>query len=220
MGSTPRACQFSSAQAASGAYSRPRLRQRPIRPPRGHHPEPSALLYRARPKPPPPQRGGPPGSRRFSGSRSQSAGFVDPSLICERRSSGRSRFPASHTPPSHAAESSSTRSLVASCQADCWPCPTGNLEPKPRFLRRALSWSKADTLLSGAIDPTDLEKGDFLLPWGEESSTSVPARYCHHVDPAEAERLIVGLPYSVLEVFSGDGRENRLNLYYLLRRRD
>ncbi len=89
-----------------------------------------------------------------------------------------------------------------------------------RFQRRALPWSKADTLLSGPIDPKDLEKGDFLLPWGEESSTSLPARYCHHVDPAEAERLIVGLPYSVLEVFSGDGRENRLNLYYLLRRHD
>jgi hypothetical protein len=43
-------------------------------------------------------------------------------------------------------------------------------------------------------------------------------RYCHHADPAEADRLTAGLQAEIVETFSADGRGGALNLYRILRR--
>jgi SAM-dependent methyltransferase len=83
---------------------------------------------------------------------------------------------------------------------------------EPRFERRFLSWDWA-----AGVDPGQLEPGDHLLRWGETSAPA-PMRYCHHTDPAEAERLTEGLGADIVTSFRADGRSGRLNLYRVLRR--
>lgn len=96
-----------------------------------------------------------------------------------------------------------------------------------RFTRRALDVDELERGegTAGAIarGEIELERGDFLLPWGDgtESGTGpgpVPVRYCHHVDRAEAERLVEARDLVPVDTFTADGASDDLNLYYLLRR--
>jgi SAM-dependent methyltransferase len=86
---------------------------------------------------------------------------------------------------------------------------------EPRFERRALDWSQAP-----GIDPDQIEPGDRLLRWGDSSAPSEmnAVRYCHWVDPDEADRLTSGLPVEIVDTFQADGRSGALNLYRVLRR--
>jgi SAM-dependent methyltransferase len=86
---------------------------------------------------------------------------------------------------------------------------------EPRFERRALDWERAP-----GVDPHQLEPGDRLLRWGDSSAAfdRGAARYCHWVDPDEAELLTSGLPVEIVDTFRADGRSGALNLYRVLRR--
>ena len=64
-----------------------------------------------------------------------------------------------------------------------------------------------------AIDLSQLEPGDRLLRWGEGSGV---VRYCHHVDDAEAERLLDAAGLERLACYDADGREGGLNRYFVL----
>jgi len=82
-----------------------------------------------------------------------------------------------------------------------------------RFRRRTL---EDDAVRKIGIDPTDLERGDALLRFGQKSAA---VRYCHHFDTVEAARLLSALPARCLREIDSDGREGKLNHYWLLESR-
>lgn len=86
-----------------------------------------------------------------------------------------------------------------------------------RFTRRAVETGRHGAVEE--IEPGELEEGDYLLPWGEidGDGASEGLRYCHHVDAAEAARLLAGLGLEHVDSFLADGASGDLNLYYLLR---
>lgn len=75
----------------------------------------------------------------------------------------------------------------------------------PRIRAKALSFEGAD-------------KGDYLLGWQDRSDV---ARYCHHFEEAEVDRLVYGVRGLAQQVcrYSADGRGGDLNRYVILRRR-
>lgn len=77
---------------------------------------------------------------------------------------------------------------------------------RPRFRRRTVEWP--------GIDRRQLEDGDFLLRWGDGDA----ARYCHHVDDAEAEELAAASGLERVGSYRSDGEGGALNLYLLLAR--
>ncbi len=89
-----------------------------------------------------------------------------------------------------------------------------------RFEVRRVGWAEHNRTAAEPIDEGDLEPGDTLLAWGDRlpSGGRRPVRYCHWTTPAEADRLLVGLPLSPVASFRADGASGRLNLYHLLRR--
>lgn len=90
-----------------------------------------------------------------------------------------------------------------------------------RFRRRTVAWEVYNRAAAEPIDTSELEEGDVLLAWGPETARRGRAplvRYCHWARPAEADRLLVGLPLATAGGFSSDGRSGDLNLYRLLRR--
>ena len=90
-----------------------------------------------------------------------------------------------------------------------------------RFDRRAVSWNDYRAGAGEPIDVSDLEPGDRLLAWGPVDDDGLPRslRYCHHTDPAEAERLTAGLDLERIDSFRADGRGGDLNLYQIFGRR-
>lgn len=88
-----------------------------------------------------------------------------------------------------------------------------------RFLGRTIAWEDHNKQSQERIDTTDLETGDHLLAWGPgvEAAADQPRRYCHHVGPDEAGRLVTGLGLELNETFRADGRDGDLNLYQLFR---
>jgi SAM-dependent methyltransferase len=92
-----------------------------------------------------------------------------------------------------------------------------------RFERRILDWSSHNEVSSETIDEDQLERGDFLLSWGNEDQSprqgedSLGARrYCHFADPQEALALAGSLGPGIVDRFESDGRTGNLNLYFVL----
>ena len=87
-----------------------------------------------------------------------------------------------------------------------------------RLRRRMVSWAAYNRTAAEPIDPQALEEGDALLAWGEMTGPAeAPAlRYCHWTRPAEADRLLAGLPLESVDAFRADGRGGDLNLYRML----
>ncbi len=90
--------------------------------------------------------------------------------------------------------------------ATCW-----QVADDPRFGQRRLDWCEEP-----AVDPAELEAGDYLLRWGPVGSPA--RRYCHHIDATELERLAAGLPLAEVARYRADGPGGRQNLYWLARR--
>ena len=91
-----------------------------------------------------------------------------------------------------------------------------------RFRRRMVPWEKHNRSASTPVDTGELEEGDLLLAWGDapgDPSGPPPVRYCHWTPPAEADRLLAGLPLEPVATFRADGKAGDLNLYRILRRR-
>jgi SAM-dependent methyltransferase len=85
-----------------------------------------------------------------------------------------------------------------------------------RFRRRFVPWAQFLERTGAALDPEELEPGDYLLPFGRDPSR---VRYCHALDRDELARLLDALPLTTLASFHADGRSGNLNRYVLLRRR-
>jgi len=93
----------------------------------------------------------------------------------------------------------------------CW-----QFEAFERFRSKVRPWSEFNARSADPIDEGQLEAGDHLLPWGPDGKV---VRYCHFVDDAEAERLVGATKLDVAHCYAADGREGRLNRYFLLRMR-
>lgn len=96
-----------------------------------------------------------------------------------------------------------------------------------RFQRRALDWADHNRASGDSIDASQLERGDFLLAWGDGLAEGFsaedelgPRRYCHYADPAEASDLVSTLDLSLVDRFEADGRSGDLNLYFVLQNPD
>jgi len=90
-----------------------------------------------------------------------------------------------------------------------------------RFLRRSIWWTDYNKQAREPIEIGELEKGDMVLTWGdqsgqERSGCSSNLRYCHFADTKEAGQLVRSLPLHVMEMYRSDGEGQRQNLYYLL----
>lgn len=73
-----------------------------------------------------------------------------------------------------------------------------------RLRRRLASWERA------GIKESELEPGDYLVGWGEGLAG---ARYCAMIDEAGLIDMAAGAGLDVVETFTSDGHEGRLNLY-------
>ncbi|MBW2288194.1 MAG: class I SAM-dependent methyltransferase [Deltaproteobacteria bacterium] len=82
-----------------------------------------------------------------------------------------------------------------------------------RFRVRRKAFEEWNRDAPEAIDLSQLEPGDTLLRWGEGPDA---VRYCHHVDDAEAERLLEAAGLEQLACYDADGREGSLNRYFVL----
>ena len=82
-----------------------------------------------------------------------------------------------------------------------------------RFRMRRKAFQTWNRDAPETIDLSQLEPGDHLLRWGEGPGA---VRYCHHVDEAEAERLLEAAGLDRLACYDADGREGNLNRYFVL----
>jgi SAM-dependent methyltransferase len=83
-----------------------------------------------------------------------------------------------------------------------------------RFERRTVSWEAHNRKGEIPVEPADLEPGDVLLAWGEGGAY----RFCHFVEPEEADRLVAATGLEAVASYRADGRSGDLNLYFVLRR--
>lgn len=81
-----------------------------------------------------------------------------------------------------------------------------------RLSGRIVPWERAPV----AIDASQLDAGDHLLPWGADGSV---VRYSATVDAQERDWLVSGLPLERVAEFAEDGPGKDLNHYTLLRLR-
>ncbi len=96
---------------------------------------------------------------------------------------------------------------------------TEHLHPKGRVLVSFWLFAEEErfskkllTPLEYGIDPTELDPGDYLLPW----DTTKQARYCHYSDSAEQHQLIKTAGLEILDTFKADGKSGSLNQYFVL----
>lgn len=83
------------------------------------------------------------------------------------------------------------------------------LDRDPRFEKRVRSFTDYNRHAAEPIDEADLEPGDTLLAWGDQSAL----RYCHFPDARETEALIAATGLPVVDRFEADGRGDALNEY-------
>ena len=82
-----------------------------------------------------------------------------------------------------------------------------------RFREKLVPWDEWNRRARTPIDPSELEPGDHLLPWGRGETV----RYCHFSADQEVRGLLGGLPLRLLTTYASDGRGGILNRYYVLR---
>jgi tRNA (uracil-5-)-methyltransferase TRM9 len=88
------------------------------------------------------------------------------------------------------------------------------LERDPRFEKRVRSFADYNLQAAAPICEAELEPGDTLLSWGDQSAL----RYCHFPDARETEALIAATGLPVVARFEADGRGDALNEYVVFAR--
>lgn len=67
------------------------------------------------------------------------------------------------------------------------------------------------------IERTELESNDFILDW-QRGDNQATYRYCHHYDQQELNSLAEDLNLKIEATYFADGRDNNLNLYWIIRK--
>jgi tRNA (uracil-5-)-methyltransferase TRM9 len=88
------------------------------------------------------------------------------------------------------------------------------LDRDPRFAKRVRSFADYNAQSAEPITEADLEPGDVLLSWGDQTAL----RYCHFPDAHETEALIAATGLPAIARFDADGRGDALNEYVVLQR--
>jgi len=81
-----------------------------------------------------------------------------------------------------------------------------------RFREKVIPWEDYNHEAVEKIDVHELEKGDYLLSFGDRDGA---ARYCHALDKNEIEALTEPLGLKRLAQFTADGKTNDLNEYHV-----
>ncbi|MCH2173140.1 class I SAM-dependent methyltransferase [Myxococcota bacterium] len=84
-----------------------------------------------------------------------------------------------------------------------------------RFRDKIVPWKAYNQQAHRPIALRELEPGDHLLPWGDQTGA---VRYCHFANDEELNQIFDDLDCELVETFLADGREGDLNRYYVLRR--
>lgn len=88
------------------------------------------------------------------------------------------------------------------------------LDRDPRFAKRVRSFADYNAQAAEPISEAELEPGDTLLSWGDQSAL----RYCHFPDARETEALIAATGLPAIARFDADGRGDALNEYVVFQR--
>lgn len=83
---------------------------------------------------------------------------------------------------------------------------TWNFINEKSISKKLISWNEL------GIDKTYLEEGDYLLDWNLDKNS---LRYCHYFTKDEILNITSDLPIKLLYSFESDGRNNKLNSYYI-----
>lgn len=78
--------------------------------------------------------------------------------------------------------------------------------------------STEDALSEGRLSALELDDGDYLLGFGDDSTS---LRYCHSFTDRDIDAVLssVGVSFDLVARFRADGRTNALNEYVVLMRR-
>lgn len=77
-----------------------------------------------------------------------------------------------------------------------------------RFKERIVAWP----------DDIEVEANDYLLDWRRGTSETPALRYCHYIDDAEHQSLVLATGLTEISSYRADGRSGDLNAYSILRR--
>jgi SAM-dependent methyltransferase len=89
---------------------------------------------------------------------------------------------------------------------------TWQFEAFARFQNRLVPWTDYNRTAAEPIETAQLEKGDHLLPWGDEG---IAHRYCHFTSEEDTRALLEGLSFEMIDSYAADGREGNLNRYFI-----
>ncbi len=78
-----------------------------------------------------------------------------------------------------------------------------------RFADKIVPWSEAEL----AVDETQLEPGDHLLPFGDGDGL----RYVHFAHQDETAELLAELGVTIVDAWQADGKTHALNQYFVVR---
>lgn len=84
-----------------------------------------------------------------------------------------------------------------------------------QFTNDAKLMAKTATPTEAGLGAIELEANDYLLSWENGEGQAVAYRYCHQVTDQEITELTADLPWQQLDSFAADGRNGRLNHYWL-----
>lgn len=79
---------------------------------------------------------------------------------------------------------------------------------QPRFKERIVAWP----------EDIEVEANDYLLDWRRGTSETPALRYCHYIDDAEHQSLVLATVLTEISTYRADGRSGDLNGYSILRR--
>jgi SAM-dependent methyltransferase len=113
------------------------------------------------------------------------------------------------------------RALLAACAERVAPggllvFTTWRATADARIRGRLLDWNSYSARADMPIDCSQLEPGDYLLPWGDGDDV---VRYFHAFDDAELATCTGGLPLALERRYRADGRSGDQNDYFVFRAR-
>jgi SAM-dependent methyltransferase len=154
------------------------------------------------------RRAGPPDARWLAGDFA-----ADPAALPAERFDLVALFAVIHSVPGRERR----RALIAACAARLAPGGRLVFTTWRRGEReRVVDWNSYSSRARMPIDCSQLEPGDYLIPWGTGDDV---VRYFHFFDESELASATDGLPLVLEQRYRADGRTGDLNEYFVFRAR-